>query len=398
MEGPSEKFYLVDQAASRNLKLMTYSPLLQNTVYRASNSVVLFCNHTAYDFSKKKYLFDMLISESKLQRILVPEHGLFASAADQVSVEHGFYQNIPIYSLYNKSENILKPDSSCLYGADLLLIDVPDVGVRYFTYVTHVFALLKLADKIEPSLPILLIDRSNPIGKKIEGTIMDDKYASFLGPASMIHRHGMTWSEISSWYIGKQQLKLSIQYLDIKRSTYIAPSPNLPSLQSLHVYPGQCFWEATSWSEGRGTSNPFELVGHPALSNENANAMAAAFNKRFAPSARLQPTTFIPSANKHANKVCTGWKLAIANTEAYHSIFGTLYLMRLARDLISDYPFWRDGPYEVDSIRTAAQTLIGDDDLIDYVDGKINEITVQEKLAHHASIWVNDIKPYRRSN
>mgnify|MGYP001388151525 FL=1 len=146
---------------------MPYTALFSHKEYIAAKRIILFCNQSSYDFSQNNYLFDILIEAGKLHRILMPEHGLFSEYQDQENIGNISYKNIPCISMYNKADSTTGPDTWMFENSDLLLIDVQDVGVRYFTYTTHMFLLLKFLSKKFSAMPVIVIDRPNPIGKKV---------------------------------------------------------------------------------------------------------------------------------------------------------------------------------------------------------------------------------------
>jgi len=373
------------------LKAADYKALSEHQVYKQSGKIVLFCNQAAYDHGSHMYLFDLIIKDQKLLRILQPEHGMFAAIQDQDNIENEYYKGIPCMSMYDKKKGITGPAHGMLEGADALIIDIQDAGVRYFTYTTHMYGLLFFALTHFPSLPVIIMDRENPSGKKIEGTPLPARYKSFLGSEGMIHRHGMSTRELCIWFLEKQGLMGTVHYIPVPTAKnnhlYISPSPNLPVLESLQVYPGQCFWEATTFSEGRGTTRPFTLFGHPGISFEDAENIAGRFNTHFKSLAYLRPTKFIPVFHKHAHQVCTGWQLHVSDSGKYHSILGSLWIMREVNHLWEGAGFWRPGPYEFDSSCTAAELLIGDDDLIGYVNGNIQPDDITDKLSINEAVW-----------
>ncbi len=371
---------------------MPYKLLYSNRLFENAEKITLFCNQSSYDFQQKKYLFDILIDAGKLSGLLLPEHGLFSELQDQENVASIKYKGIPCFSMYDKKMNHTGPNIESLANTDLLIIDINDVGVRYFTYATHMFALLNYVSSCHPDLQVIIIDRANPIGKKVEGTIIDERYTSFLGVSGMIHRHGMSTGELCEWYIKFKKITLQFAKIRYNHSWqskhFISPSPNLPNAASLFVYPGQCFWEATTFSEGRGTTRPFELFGHPDLTNMQLENISFLFNRRFNGMAFLRPTSFIPIFHKHSGVVCHGWHLSVEDHSKYHTLIGTLIIMRWVKKYFSGDDFWRQGSYEFDSKATAAQLLIGDDELINFVNGDNDEEAIWEKMTVAQHVWV----------
>ena len=370
---------------------MPYKLLYANSIFETAERISLFCNQSSYDFHQKKYLFDILIDTGKLSCLLLPEHGLFSEQQDQENVKSREYRGIPCFSMYDKMMDHTGPNEQSLSGSDLLIVDINDVGVRYFTYTTHMFALLDYVSSHYPDLQVVIIDRANPIGIKVEGTLIEDRYTSFLGSRGMIHRHGMSTGELCDWYIKLNKLGINltkIKYNHTAQNLYfISPSPNLPTLNSLFVYPGQCFWEATTLSEGRGTTRPFEIFGHPGFKIRDTEKICSLFNNKFKKLAFLRPTSFIPVFHKHSGLVCNGWHLFIEDRSNYHTLIGTLVIMRLVKEYFFDVDFWRQGSYEFDSQGTAAQLLIGDDELINFVNLNTDEVFIWEKITTSQHLW-----------
>ncbi len=371
---------------------MNFDVLLTHPLYAASQQILLFCNQSSYDFNRHTYLFDLLIKDNKLQKILIPEHGLFSEYQDQENISDLTYKGVPCISLYNKNERITSPSPTLFEGVDAILIDIQDVGVRYFTYTTHMFLILDAVNKHAPQIPVLLVDRPNPIGNKVEGTIIQPNYTSFLGHAGLIHRHGLSTGGLCDWYLRYKKYSLNFTKVPCQTSVqhFIPPSPNLPTMTSLDVYPGQCLWEATTFSEGRGTTTPFELFGHSELHSDQIETIAHMFNQKFEGQALLRTTSFIPTHHKQQAKLCLGWQLFIRDQASFHSIFGTLFIMRLVREIIPDLIFWLTGKYEFDSEYSAAQLLLGDDDMIKFVNGEVSEDQLKRKMETSELKWISD--------
>ncbi len=370
---------------------MHYQALFSHKAFDRARRIVFFGNQSSYDFTAGAYLFDTLIDQNRLLRLLAPEHGLFSEMQDQEGRDSETYRGVECRSLYDSKKLNVTPDASCFTGADALLIDIPDVGTRYFTYTTHLYRLLQCLHDNGIDIPLFLIDRPNPAGPKVEGTLMDARYASFVGLEGLPHRHGCGTGQLARWMLQRLQSRtplFAIPYPGSPSGTLlIQPSPNIPYLSTVQVYPGQCLWEATTWSEGRGTTRPFELFGHPDLPWSFALEAVRKFNRRFSSQALLRPLRFIPFFHKHQGRECTGFQLHLLDAAAYHCLFGTLYLMRMARAYFGGEAFWRAGPYEFDSLCTAAQVLVGDDVLTGYVDGVREESEVWLYLQAEESRW-----------
>lgn len=242
-----------------------YFPLLQN------KRVALYSNHTG--MIGDKHILDILI-ENKINvaAIFSPEHGFrgSADAGEQVASSKDPKTGTPILSLYDGKEK--KPSKASMNKFDVLVIDIQDVGLRFYTYyITMVRLMDACAD--EGKL-VIVLDRPNPNGHYVDGPILDMKHKSGVGYLPIPIVHGMTLGELAQmvngegWLPNKKQCKLEV--IKCKNYTHqslyqlpIAPSPNLPNMRSIYLYPSICLFEGTPLSLGRGTDKPFQVYGHP---------------------------------------------------------------------------------------------------------------------------------------
>lgn len=208
-----------------------------------------------------------------LVALFSPEHG-FRGAADPGEEIHTVTDSatgLPIYSLYGKN---LAPTAAMLSQLDVLLIDLPDVGARYFTYVSTTAEVIKAAGPAGKQ--VVVLDRPNPLGGAVQGNVLDTAFRSFIGRFPVPMRHGMTMGELARWIDGQSPGPHSVQVVPAagwRRSDnafatklpFIPPSPNLKDLESLFHYPGTCLFEGTALSVGRGSDAPFSQVGAPWL-------------------------------------------------------------------------------------------------------------------------------------
>ncbi len=242
-----------------------YFPLLKG------KKIVLFSNHTG--MVGNQHLLDIMVNyRMKVIGVISPEHGFrgTADAGEHVTNSVDAQTGVPIYSLYNGKEG--KASLQVLKSADILVVDIQDVGLRFYTYY---ISMLKLMDACaEVKTPVLVLDRPNPNGFYVDGPILDMKYKSGVGALPIPIVHGMTLGELArmingeGWLSNHGQCKLTV--IPCKNYTHqtryelpIPPSPNLPNMQAVYLYPSTCFFEGTNVSLGRGTSKPFQQYGHP---------------------------------------------------------------------------------------------------------------------------------------
>lgn len=242
-----------------------YFPILKN------KKIAVFSNHTG--MIGNKHTVDVLI-ENKLNVVAIfsPEHGFRgdADAGEHVSSSVDSKTGVPILSLYDGKAG--KPSEESMRKFDVLLVDIQDVGLRFYTYY---ISMVKLMDACaEYNRKMIILDRPNPNGHYVDGPILDMKYKSGVGWLPIPVVHGMTLGELALMVNGEKWLPASkecdVTVIKCKNYTHhslyqlpVAPSPNLPNMKAIYLYPSTCYFEATPVSLGRGTSLPFQIYGHP---------------------------------------------------------------------------------------------------------------------------------------
>ena len=240
-----------------------YMPLLRG------QRVAVLANHTAM-YSAEEHIVDMMHREGiNLVGIFAPEHGFRGSVEAGVEVEDGVDSRtgVAILSLYNG--NTQRPSDEVMRSIDVLVVDMQDVGLRFYTYY---ISMLRLMDACADfGCRVVVLDRPNPNGHYVDGPILDMKYKSGVGWLPIPVVHGLTMGEIATMAVGEGWAK-PVSLTVIKCRNYdhathyelpIAPSPNLPTQHSIYLYPSTCLFEGTVMSMGRGTDSPFEIYGHP---------------------------------------------------------------------------------------------------------------------------------------
>ncbi len=243
-----------------------YFPLIKN------KKIALYSNHTG--IANKKHVVDLLIENGMdVVAIFSPEHGFRgnADAGEHVASSVDEKTGIPIVSLYNGNGNGVQNNNF-----DVLLVDIQDVGLRFYTYYVTMWRLMNACAKSDKH--VVILDRPNPNGFYVDGPILDLKYRSGVGWLPIPIVHGMTLGELAKmingekWLDNGKKCKLDvIPCANYKHSTLVKldtpPSPNLPNMKSIYLYPSTCFFEGTVMSLGRGTSKPFQVYGHPEMKN-----------------------------------------------------------------------------------------------------------------------------------
>jgi uncharacterized protein YbbC (DUF1343 family) len=314
-----------------------------------------------------------LLAEAPGVRLAVlfgPEHGLQGTAQDLVGVPDGRDPSggLPVVSLYGSTFASLSPTDEHLRGLDALVIDLQDVGSRYYTFQATMFLCLEAAAR--HNLLTVVLDRPNPLGgEAVEGPLLQPGYESFVGIHPILTRHGLTIGELARLYQAERRLSGPLQVVacegwrremdfDQTGLPWVLPSPNMPTLETAFVYPGQCLLEGTNLSEGRGTTRPFELCGAPWV---DARAVCARLRHEALPGVQVRPAWFQPTFQKFAGRPCGGLQLHVTDRVAFQPVRTGLAVLAALRQCAGAHFDWRREPYEFVADRLAIDLLFGSD-------------------------------------
>jgi uncharacterized protein YbbC (DUF1343 family) len=300
-----------------------------------------------------------------------PEHGYGGEAQDMIGVADAIDAfGTPIRSLYGAAFEDLSPRKVDLEAIDVLVIDLQDVGSRYYTFVWT--AVLAMRACVTHGVRVVVLDRPNPIGAdvaRIEGRLQESRFCSFVGLEPMPVRHSLTLGEIVAACAdqdGAAHESVSIVGVagvareDDARGwdrAFVAPSPNMPAYETALVYPGGCLIEGTNLSEGRGTTRPFELVGAPWIDGARLTEDVTALGF---PGFRSRPVTFLPMFQKHAGHVCGGVQVHVTDPASFRPFATYLALVALARAQNPERFAFRTAAYEFRDDVPAFDLLTGD--------------------------------------
>ena len=335
----------------------------------AGKNIGLVTNQSAVT-SDLRHVVDLLHRGRgwKLTTLFGPEHGIWGEAQDMAHVDHSTdpMTGLTVYSLYGASENDLAPWRELLGNLDALVIDLQDIGSRYYTFIYTMALCMRTA--AEAGVQVIVLDRPNPIdGVHLEGNIREEQFSSFVGMFPLPTRHAMTAGELARYFNKVFQLNCDLVVIPMRgwrRSMWwgdtglpwVIPSPNMPTVYTATVYPGMCLIEGTNLSEGRGTTHPFELFGAPWL---DPFKLAEKLNAIGLPGIRFRPHYFLPTFQKHAGKVCGGVELHVTNRAEFEPYRTGLWCVKTARDLNPEKFDWRRETYEFVSDRLAIDLLAG---------------------------------------
>jgi uncharacterized protein YbbC (DUF1343 family) len=350
-----------------------------------------------------QYHFEYFRENWNLTHLFLPEHGLFAELQDQVSGSSLSYNygNLQIINLYGDDEESLVISPKILSEIDLIIIDIRDVGARYYTFLTSAFYILEKVHEFnktnrDRSISFLVIDSPNPAGRNIEGSPLEKEFESFVGVRTVVHRHGLTASELLQYYKAEFGFQVEILICPVgelfleKESFWIPPSPNIPTKETCLVYSGQCLLEGTNLSEGRGTTRPFEIFGAPYINIQN-KLLLNQLNKYKDDTYYLRPLIFEPTFHKHKQTLCGGFHL-IPLKKKFHSLLFTLHFLKTIQDFYPKDFAYLTGPYEFRSDKKAIELLIGDRFLLGYLEGKNSYSEIKDYLQETEKKWAKKIK------
>ena len=348
---------------------------------------VALLGHPASVTSRGQHSLDALmeIGDLTLTAAFGPQHGMRGDKQDNM-VESGDFldprHGIPVFSLYGE---VRYPTPAMLDHFDVLLVDLQDIGTRIYTYVTTLAYLIDACAAAGKSLWIL--DRPNPAGRPVEGSILEPGWESFVGAGPLIMRHGLTMAELARWFAARRGGDLDLQLVPmvgyqpgeapgygwpLARLAWVNPSPNASSLNMARCFPGTVLLEGTTLSEGRGTTVALELVGAPDLDFVRILARMESAYSRWTEGVLIRPCWFEPTFHKHAGQTCSGLQFHTDGAGYRHDRFRPYrliaFLLKCIRLEHPDYPIWRAFPYEYELERLAIDLLAGGTFLRDWVD------------------------------
>ncbi len=335
--------------------------------------------------------------------LLGPEHGLYGieqdmvPSADQVDPWTG----LRVVSLYGDTESSLRADRSHFRDLDLLVIDLQDVGARYYTYAATAVWTAEVA--LQEGCEVWVLDRPNPIGGLVvEGNLRQEGYESFVGAFQTPVRHSLTLGELMrleaarrSWPEGLRVWTLqgwhrSMLWQEIDR-LWIAPSPNIPTPQTALVYPGLCLVEGTELSEGRGTTRPFELIGAPGI---DALRLAGELNSRGLAGVRFVPTFFRPVFHKHENEICGGVEIKVTDPWSFQPYRCGVEVLYHIRRIAPEAFAWREQAYEFVSDRPAIDLLTGSSELREVLESEQDPVDWCDSWFAQEDRFRREIEPW----
>lgn len=330
--------------------------------------------HPASVDAELRHALDLLQAVgARIVAIFGPEHGARGEAQDMEDVEDVPLDprlGVPVHSLYGATFESLTPRREQLQGLDALVIDLQDVGARYYTFVWTMALCMEAAGAV--GVRVLVCDRPNPLdGLTTEGNLIKAGFESFVGLHPLPNRHGLTPGEIARYVQRRRGVECDLEILLLRGwrremvfedtgLPWVYPSPNMPTVDTALVYPGMCLVEATELSEGRGTCRPFEVAGAPGIDPE---ALAAELSGQNLGGCRFRPLYFRPKFQKHAGGTCGGVQIHVTDRRRFDSYATGIAFLQSVKRVAPEVFAWRAKPYEFVADVPAIDLLAGDDRL-----------------------------------
>jgi len=324
--------------------------------------VGLITNHSGVD-RQLRHGIDLIAKAPgvKLTAIFAPEHGIRGTvqAGGKIADTTDPKTGVTVYSLYGATS---RPTAEMLKNVDVLVYDIQDAGARFYTYISTMGECMEAA--ADRGIPFIVLDRPNPLADTaLEGRMLDlERFKSFVGAYAIPIRYGLTIGELAGFV--KDGMKKDVRLTVVKMKNYrhslwydetglpwIAPSPNLPTLASVTVYPGMCLFEGTNLSEGRGTMQPFEMIGAPWL---DADRLVDDLTALKLAGVLFRPVSFTPTSSKHQGQLCQGIQVHVTDRQRYRSVQVALHILSLIR---------RNHPAQFQWRESSIDRLSGSDEL-----------------------------------
>ena len=314
-------------------------------------------------------------------RLFAPEHGFYGVEQDMIAARdrHDPLTGCPIVSLYEDSEESLRPSATAFEGLDLLIVDLQDVGSRYYTFAATAVWTAEVA--LGAGCEVWVLDRPNPLGgREIEGSLVGAGMESFVSAFPHPARHGLTLAEIvrleldragatSDGFSSVPADGWSERQRARRRDPFVAPSPNMPSIDAAWLYPGLCLIEGTELSEGRGTTRPFQLIGAPFVDPLSlVELLEDLAQRRRIEGVAFLPSFFRPQFQKHAGEICGGVELVVTDPDRLRPYLLGVSLLQAFSELWPDDFQWRTRAYEFVVDRPAIDLLTGGSTLREALD------------------------------
>ena len=353
-------------------------------------TIGVLCNQATVDCTLRHAL-DLFLAPHRDGRLRIgavfgPQHGLWGTQQDNMIEWEGETDprtGLRVHSLYGENR---EPTDAMLQEIERLVIDLPDIGSRYYTFMWTMALCLKACARL--GVPVTVLDRPNPIGSQTEGPVLDPRFTSFVGLLPLPTRHGRTLGQLARHFKAAHFPTVELDIIecegwdgvsaqDATGLPWTMPSPNMPTLETAFVYPGMCLLEGTQLSEGRGTTRPFEIFGAPQI---DAWTFADRLNALSLPGCRFRPYVFEPTFHKFAGRTCGGAFLHVTERAAFEPVLTAIAVLQEVRRGWPDALAWRPTPYEYEYEKLPIDILAGNDWVRPAIENLEPLATIRERM------------------
>jgi len=305
--------------------------------------------HSASVNSNLEHTVDLFLKKrQKVVSLFGPQHGIYGETQANMIEWKGFresHSGLKVFSLYGETR---EPTEIMMEDLDLIVVDLQDVGARYYTFIWTLYLTLKVCSRLKKK--VVILDRPNPMnGIEIEGPVLLDEFRSFVGLHPLPPRHGMTLGELALFFSEEAGFKPAPtiekmegwdreMWFDETGLPWVMPSPNIPTLESAIVYPGMCLLEGTNLSEGRGTTRPFEIFGAPWI---DPWILERELKKKNLPGISFRRIHFIPTFNKYEGVLCGGAQLHLNDRKDFRPFLTSMAILQTVKYLYPKQFEWR---------------------------------------------------------
>ena len=356
-----------------------------------SGRVGVLCNQVAWNPEKGEYLFETLYKNGNLKKVFTPDD--VTDAYKSLGLD-----GCEFFSFNGYDADSLSEQAEQLSDIDALVVELQDVGSRYYPVLSILFNLFLTLHHNDLDLSVYILDRENPAGRSVEGTIIDPQYVSSLGVEGIPHRHGLTIGEIANLFhseIGAKFHLHIVSYLVRSATQYmmpwsIPPSEDIAGLFTCEFYSGQFLWNGTNVSNGQGTTRPYEMFGAPfmkSLAGFNRKQGFASWNDSdnpvFDPGVFIRWTKFTPVFDQYSGSGCFGFQLLSNPGVQYHALAHQIRLMRFVADNCSDFKF-----------NANLDSIVGDAVILDFLRDGGEWSDVKEHIKVEEQKWIRKAKRF----
>lgn len=347
----------------------------------------LLCNQASVN-DRLSHASDLL-SDQKLKLNLIsffgPQHGIRGEKQDNMIESSDFtdpHTGIPVISLYSKSR---EPRRDQLEPIDCLLVDLQDIGCRIYTFMYTMANCMRVAKTT--GCKIVILDRPNPIGGVcVDGNVLELPFSSFVGQFPIPTQHGMTLGELALLFNDVFGIGCNLEVIPVKgwrrhqaadrwSRDWVAPSPNIPTVDCAKIFPATVLLEGTNISEGRGTTRPFEWIGAPFL---NPDDLSKKINAKKLPGVYFRPIYFQPTYHKHKDAVCGGVQIHVTDARKFRPVGVGNEVLYTIREVVGEKLEWKQPPYEYEYEKMPIDLIAGTDKLRKAVDAQAGLMTFNE--------------------